>query len=190
LLVPIASNTAKAHHGFGWVGEWANTGSENNRKASSGPMDVIRIETLHHADKDKTDAFILEQVLWLHYLVSRSLNMTQQINIKSHIEAPSCITSQKPNQATSLTTEDKLLLQDMSRKKWTPGHSRSVDFDSKTARLRKHDRLSKSTSHSPAKVTRGPATIKRQPSGVPLHSFKMEKQKAMDIIDRLDMLVR
>ncbi|XWS29958.1 hypothetical protein CRYUN_Cryun24cG0075800 [Craigia yunnanensis] len=25
-LVPIATNTAKAHHGFGWVGEWANTG--------------------------------------------------------------------------------------------------------------------------------------------------------------------
>jgi hypothetical protein len=25
-LVPIATNTAKAHHGFGWVGEWASTG--------------------------------------------------------------------------------------------------------------------------------------------------------------------
>ncbi|XP_027935473.1 uncharacterized protein LOC114190691 isoform X2 [Vigna unguiculata] len=25
-LVPIAANTTKAHHGFGWVGEWANTG--------------------------------------------------------------------------------------------------------------------------------------------------------------------
>ncbi|KAL0378173.1 UNVERIFIED_CONTAM: protein PSK SIMULATOR 3 [Sesamum radiatum] len=25
-LVPIATNTAKVHHGFGWVGEWANTG--------------------------------------------------------------------------------------------------------------------------------------------------------------------
>jgi hypothetical protein len=25
-LVPVAGNTTKAHHGFGWVGEWANTG--------------------------------------------------------------------------------------------------------------------------------------------------------------------
>ncbi|XP_038695606.1 protein PSK SIMULATOR 1-like isoform X2 [Tripterygium wilfordii] len=25
-LVPIAANTTKVHHGFGWVGEWANTG--------------------------------------------------------------------------------------------------------------------------------------------------------------------
>lgn len=25
-LVPIATKTAKVHHGFGWVGEWANTG--------------------------------------------------------------------------------------------------------------------------------------------------------------------
>nr|DAD22401.1 TPA_asm: hypothetical protein HUJ06_023864 [Nelumbo nucifera] len=26
-LVPLASNTTRAHQGFGWVGEWANTGS-------------------------------------------------------------------------------------------------------------------------------------------------------------------
>ncbi|XP_059280329.1 protein PSK SIMULATOR 1-like isoform X5 [Lycium ferocissimum] len=25
-LVPMAANTTKVHHGFGWVGEWANTG--------------------------------------------------------------------------------------------------------------------------------------------------------------------
>ncbi|KAL3025619.1 hypothetical protein AAZX31_04G188600 [Glycine max] len=25
-LSPMATNTSKAHHGFGWVGEWANTG--------------------------------------------------------------------------------------------------------------------------------------------------------------------
>jgi hypothetical protein len=29
-LVPIANNTTKAHHGFGWVGEWANTGLVSN----------------------------------------------------------------------------------------------------------------------------------------------------------------
>ncbi|KAM7276603.1 hypothetical protein ACFE04_018469 [Oxalis oulophora] len=195
-LVPIASNTAKAHHGFGWVGEWANTGSENNRKSASGPMDVIRIETLHHADKEKTDAYILEQVLWLHYLVSRSLNAGEQINGKSRMKQPSCATSQKPKPnhesslTASITSEDKLLLQDMSRKRRAPGVSRSVDFDFEKTRLRKEDKLSKSSSHSTAKVTKGAVSIKRQPSGVPLLSFEMEKQKAMDIIDRLDALVR
>ncbi|XP_011099662.1 uncharacterized protein LOC105178023 [Sesamum indicum] len=70
-FVPIATNTAKAHHGFGWVGEWANTGSELNRRAV-GPIDVMQIETLHHANKQKTEAYIVDMLLWLNYLVSRS----------------------------------------------------------------------------------------------------------------------
>ncbi|KAL2504702.1 Protein of unknown function (DUF668) [Abeliophyllum distichum] len=70
-LVPVATNTAKAHHGFGWVGEWGNTGSELNRK-SVGPIDIMQIETLHHADRQKTEAYILELVLWLNYLVTQS----------------------------------------------------------------------------------------------------------------------
>ncbi|XP_057468386.1 protein PSK SIMULATOR 1-like [Actinidia eriantha] len=70
-LVPIAINTAKAHHGFGWVGEWANTGSGANRKAA-GPIDVIRVETFHYADKEKTEAYVLELLLWLNHLVKQS----------------------------------------------------------------------------------------------------------------------
>ncbi|KAF5445145.1 hypothetical protein F2P56_034215 [Juglans regia] len=45
-LVPIATNTTKAHHGFGWVGEWANTGKP------AGQTDLLKIETLHHADQE------------------------------------------------------------------------------------------------------------------------------------------
>nr|XP_027078177.1 uncharacterized protein LOC113701629 isoform X1 [Coffea arabica] len=70
-LVPVATNTAKAHHGFGWVGEWANTGSELNRQ-SVAPNDIVQIETLHHADRQKTEAYIFELLLWLNYLVSQS----------------------------------------------------------------------------------------------------------------------
>lgn len=69
-LVPVATITAKAHHGFGWVGEWANAGYESNRK-SIVSADVIQIETLHHADKQKSEAYILELVLWLNYLVAQ-----------------------------------------------------------------------------------------------------------------------
>ncbi|KAL3528187.1 hypothetical protein ACH5RR_012843 [Cinchona calisaya] len=71
-LVPIATNTAKAHHGFGWVGEWANTGSELNRESVGTNNDVIQIETLHHADRQKTESYILELLLWLNYLVTQS----------------------------------------------------------------------------------------------------------------------
>ncbi|CAI0421903.1 unnamed protein product [Linum tenue] len=71
-LVPMSTNTAKDHHGFGWVGEWANSASEGSRRSVSGNNDFIRIESLHHADKEKTETYILELLLWLHHLVSKS----------------------------------------------------------------------------------------------------------------------
>ncbi|CAJ1974773.1 unnamed protein product [Sphenostylis stenocarpa] len=66
-LVPMAANTSRAHHRFGWVGQWANTGYEVNRKSG-----VMWIETFHHADKDKVERYILELVFWLHGLAIKS----------------------------------------------------------------------------------------------------------------------
>ncbi|CAN1216000.1 Protein PSK SIMULATOR 1 [Linum perenne] len=71
-LVPMSTNTAKDHHGFGWVGEWANTGPDGSRRSTAGNVDFIRIESLHHADKEKTEAYILQLLLWLHHLVRKS----------------------------------------------------------------------------------------------------------------------
>ena len=34
--------------------------------------DVMRIETLHHADKDKVKNYILELLIWLHRLAIKS----------------------------------------------------------------------------------------------------------------------
>ncbi|KAK4761008.1 hypothetical protein SAY87_005901 [Trapa incisa] len=48
---------------------------EGNRKAT-GPIYMFRIETLHHADKDKTERYILEMLLWLQYLQTRLEIMT------------------------------------------------------------------------------------------------------------------
>nr|CAD1818126.1 unnamed protein product [Ananas comosus var. bracteatus] len=84
-LVPIANNTTKAHHGFGWVGEWANTGTEVNRKPP-GQADFIRIETLHHADKQKTEAYVLDLVVWLHHLIS--LSRPANGGVRSPIKSP------------------------------------------------------------------------------------------------------
>ena len=45
--------------------------SELNRQ-SVAPNDIVQIETLHHADRQKTEAYIFELLLWLNYLVSQS----------------------------------------------------------------------------------------------------------------------
>ncbi|KAL8252747.1 hypothetical protein R6Q59_036440 [Mikania micrantha] len=190
-LVPIATNTTKAHHGFGWVGEWANTGSEANRN-TSGLVDSLRIETLHHADKEKTEECILELVVWLHHLVcqSQALNGGMRSPVKSSIQSPNekgiQISTSRPNSPLpTLTTEDREMLQDISKRKLTPGISKSQEFDTRS-RLSKHHRLTKSNSHSPTReIKRDPFPIKR-PSSVPIINFDIDRIKAMDVIDRVD----
>ncbi|PIA62639.1 hypothetical protein AQUCO_00200567v1 [Aquilegia coerulea] len=65
-LVPVAANTIKAH--FGWVGEWTNTGNESMKK-TSGQKNPIRLQTLYHAVREETELYILDLVVWLHYLI-------------------------------------------------------------------------------------------------------------------------
>ncbi|KAH9692196.1 protein PSK SIMULATOR 1 [Citrus sinensis] len=130
-LVPIATNTTKAHHGFGWVGEWANAGSEMNRKPVG--TDLLRIETLHHADKEKTEAYILELVVWLHHLVSqaRAGNVGIRSPVKSPIRSPNQkaipLSTNPPHPPSPmLTVEDQEMLRDVSKRKKTPGINSSA----------------------------------------------------------------
>ncbi|KAJ9177069.1 hypothetical protein P3X46_012322 [Hevea brasiliensis] len=175
-LVPMSTNTAKAHHGFGWVGEWANTGSEVNRKPAASAADIIRIETLHHANKETTEAYILELVLWLHHLVNKSKTVASGVNKKSSVKSPSGTPLEKLNEqprhqsssALSLTIEDQMMLQDVSRKKRMPGISKSQDFDSGKSRLRKHDRSSKSSNYSCTRESKDSVAVKQLPSVVPI----------------------
>lgn len=130
-LVPIASNTVKSHHGFGWVGEWANSGFE----ASETPpekADVVRIETLYHADKMKTEAYITDQLVWLHYLVSQS-QASIGFGVKSTIKAPS---QKRQNSTPNVSNvpsdnapreEDGDLLNDVSDEKQGPPQISNTD---------------------------------------------------------------
>ncbi|XP_061944247.1 protein PSK SIMULATOR 1-like [Populus nigra] len=193
-LVPIATNTNKAHHGFGWVGEWANTGSEVNRKPA-GQTDLLRIETLHHADKEKTEIYILELVVWLQHLVSqvRAANGGLRSPVKSPIRSPNQKTIQLCTQRPSspspmLTIEDQEMLRDVSKRKKTPGISKSQEFDTAKNRLSKHHRLSKSSSHSPMGETRKDPFPIRRPSSVPVIDFDIDRMKALDVIDRVDTI--
>lgn len=185
-LVPMATNTTKAHHGFGWVGEWANTGSEVNRKPT-GQTDLLRIETLHHADKEKTEAYILDLVVWLHHLItqSRAANGVRS-PIKSPIRSPNQISIQLTHKSSSLTVEDQEMLRDVSKRKLTPGISKSQEFDTSNMRLCKQHRLTKSSSHSPAcENEKDPFPVKR-PSSLPIINFELDRTKALDVIDRVN----
>ncbi|KAL2467545.1 hypothetical protein Fot_51177 [Forsythia ovata] len=193
-LVPMATNTTKAHHGFGWVGEWANTGSEMSRKPAGLP-DLLRIETLHHADKEKTEAYILDLVVLLHHLISqsRAANGGFRSPVKSPIRSPNQKTIQlsthKPSSPSSaLTVEDHEMLRDVSKRKLTPGISKSQEFDTAKARLCKHHRLSKSSSHSPASENKKVPFPIRRPSSVPIIDFDIDRIKALDVIDRVDTI--
>ncbi|KAI3761702.1 hypothetical protein L1987_52123 [Smallanthus sonchifolius] len=190
-LVPIATNTNKASHGFGWVGEWANTGSEANQNPSC-PVDSLRIETLHHADKEKTEECILKLVILLHHLVcqSKAINDETRSPVKSPIRSPNQkrtqLSTNRPNSPLpALTTEDQEMLRDVSKRKLIPGISKSQEFDTQS-RLSKQYRLTKSSSHSPTReIKRDPFPIKR-PSSLPVIDFDIDWIKALDVIDRVD----
>ncbi|KAG2602271.1 hypothetical protein PVAP13_5KG668400 [Panicum virgatum] len=192
-LVPIASNTTKAHHGFGWVGEWANTGSDVSCKPT-GQMDLTRIETLYHADKDKTEAYILELVLWLHNLISQSKTANgERSPIKSPVRSPTqrgASISLSPNKTSSnsspiLTQEDQDMLRDVKYRKFIPGISKSQEFDTRAGH-NKQSRLSKSNSHSPSSGNRKELlSIRRL---LPVIDFEIDRTKALDVIDRVDNL--
>ncbi|GAB4861417.1 DNAJ domain protein [Ancistrocladus abbreviatus] len=194
-LVPIATNTTKAHHGFGWVGEWANTGSDVNEDAP-GQHNLIRIETLHHADKEKTEAYILDLVVWLHHLIIQS-RASANGGIRSPVKSPIRYPCQKtiqlyPQKAACsspmLTIEDQQMLCDVMKRKLTPGISKSQEFDTVRTRLCKHHRLSKSSSLSPTREIKKEVYSTRRPSSVPVIDFDIDRIKALDVIDRVDTL--
>eukprot|EP00249_Psilotum_nudum_P010313 c22465_g1_i1 orf=67-717(+) len=199
-LAPLATNTTKAHHGFGWVGEWANTGSALDCKLTSH-TEFILLQTLHHADQKLTEDYILELIVWLHYLVilARRNVSENKSPIKSSVRSP---LQQKELHAPpekvnavenglcvclspELSLEDQEMLNDVKNKKFTPGISKSQEFDMKPKASNSSHRLSKSSSHSPSTstesflLTRFHATV----TPINLDAFRM---KVLDVIDRVD----
>lgn len=156
--------------------------------------DVIQIATFHHADKERTEAFILEQLLWLQHLASLSQSGIYGGGGRSTIKSPISSSTQKPDQqlnvkgtsATSpiLTAKDQEMLQNMSTKNRASRISKSQDFDS--TRIKKPDRPSKSSSYSPTTVSKELASVTRLSLGLPVIDFDTDKKRALDVIDKVD----
>ncbi|KAG8377930.1 hypothetical protein BUALT_Bualt08G0084900 [Buddleja alternifolia] len=135
-LVPVATDTTKAHQGFGWVGEWANTGNEFGKKTST-PNSLIRLQTLYHADKRKVESHILELVTWLHRLIShvrykdnglKALPQRSPTQKGSNFNAEK-LTNNGKIKNVELSPDDKNLLEEvMKRRKLVPGLSKSQEF--------------------------------------------------------------
>ena len=82
--------------------------SDANRKPAAGSADIIRIETLHHADKEKTEAYILELVLWLNHLAKKSKTVLNGFGMKSAVKSPINMLSEKSNQLPTNGNWDSL----------------------------------------------------------------------------------
>ncbi|KAF3334199.1 hypothetical protein FCM35_KLT20803 [Carex littledalei] len=72
-LLPMANNTIKAQYQFGWVGEMANIRTEVNDNVVLEP-NLLRLQTLDHAKKEKAEEIILDLLVWLHRLVAKNIN--------------------------------------------------------------------------------------------------------------------
>ncbi|PQQ04405.1 uncharacterized protein Pyn_06793 [Prunus yedoensis var. nudiflora] len=187
-LVPIASNTTKALHSFGWVGEWANS-EFGALSTNGGQTGILRIETLHHADKAQTEACIVKLVVWLQHLISQSgasdggmpstpvKNLNQKTNLLSR---------HTPNGSSPvLTDEDQEMLQDVSKSNLRLRMSKSQNYASRKRTLSKQHRLSKSSrDFLSSKTRKDPFPIWSLLSR-PI-DFDNDRIKLLDVIDGVD----
>ncbi|PSR99584.1 GATA zinc finger domain-containing protein [Actinidia chinensis var. chinensis] len=162
-LVPVATNTSKAHQGFGWVGEWANSGNEFSKKGDTCNS-VIRLQTLYHADKQKTDQYILELATWLHLLISAVRQRDNGIRVfptrsptRKGLTMQPKSNHRRTHSNVKLSPEDRKLLEKvLSRKKLAPGLSKSQEFALVKKRGSKVWALSRSTGNSPNRQLQHP----------------------------------
>ncbi|GJY05296.1 protein PSK simulator 2 isoform X1 [Tanacetum coccineum] len=123
-LVPVATDTTKAHQGFGWVGEWANTGNEFGKK-TAGSSNIIRLQTLYHADKHKIDQYILNLIILLHRLISL---VRYNDKVPKYTPTRSPPTSTGELKRVKISLEDKNLLEEVTKRTLVPGVSKSQEF--------------------------------------------------------------
>ncbi|XP_057973169.1 protein PSK SIMULATOR 2-like [Malania oleifera] len=179
-LVPMATSTTKAHQGFGWVGEWANTGSEFSKKTTSNGL--IRLQTLYHANMQKTNIYILEQVSWLHRLISQVRQRddgSRPLPLRSptckglvlntqmlQLQSMNCKNSNTHCSAIQLSQEDMDMLEGVIRRRKVLGRSKSQEFSTAKKRGTRVHALCRSTGSSPRKEEMSATQVLECPKNV------------------------
>ncbi|XP_022755665.1 uncharacterized protein LOC111303543 [Durio zibethinus] len=187
-LVPVATNTTKAHQGFGWVGEWANASNEFGRNAATN-ITLTRLQTLYHADKQKTDAYILEVVAWLHHLICLIKQRDHGFKPRP-VRSPTCkglVFHSKMQRFLSvnvgpkahrieLSQEDRNLLNKVTARRLIPGISKSQELP-----LGKNERIKiwalRSAGNSPDRSFRARKSLKHPQTNI------------LDVMDGLDLTI-
>ncbi|KAG0486974.1 hypothetical protein HPP92_009069 [Vanilla planifolia] len=198
-LVQAANNTTRAHHGFGWVGEWANTGMEVPVK-TAGHACLLRIETLYHADKESTETYMLDLIVSLNHFVNLSRRGKSFFCSRSLIKSPirsfsqkstsaSLLHSSKPCPTSSsssvfLTEEEQQMLRNVELCKRTHRRSKSHDCGSGRPKCKNHNRLCKSSSNSPETLSKN----ELRKMSFRVIDFDINRVRALDVIDRVDSL--
>lgn len=165
----------------------------------TGVLEITRIETLHHADKSRTEDYILELLLWLNLMTKQIQAIATRAGLASPIKSSKQVSSwQKCVQPTltpvnhsspTRSAEDKRKLRDVSNRKHTLGPSKSQKFESTKVELVKHDRLSKSSGHASTSKSYDFIPVKIRSSGVAVTRGCCDKEKVMDAVDGLGKTV-
>ncbi|XP_059460796.1 protein PSK SIMULATOR 2 [Corylus avellana] len=185
-LVPVATNTIKAHQGFGWVGEWAKASNEFG-KSSTTTNNMIRLQTLYYADKEKTDLYILKLVTLLHRVISlirrrdhgfRPLPLRSPtrnaLDFHSKMQHSVSMNYSSKTHGIQLSQEDKNLLDEVIGSLSVPGISKSQKFTMAEERGIRVWPLSRSTGSSPTRKLDAKQDLKTDVS---------------DIMDRLEFII-
>lgn len=149
----------------------------------------MRIETFHYADKDKVEHYILELLSWLHRLAIKSKGGSDAGKVKSAMKSSVGVTMEKTNKQsrnTILTIDEQNMLRDVSTKTKIKGISKSLDFDSLKPTLSEKCRLTKTSSLSSIKSKE--LSFNRILSKFPVIDFDIDKERALNVIDRLDVV--